>query len=60
MLPKVFLLFMVAALVAAMAGIPPRPVDVRFSRNYVPTRAFDHIRQVNAGKQVNIVLDKSA
>ncbi|GLJ17691.1 hypothetical protein SUGI_0308750 [Cryptomeria japonica] len=26
------------ALPSTMAGIPPRPVDVPFSRNYVPTR----------------------
>ncbi|XP_059066821.1 xyloglucan endotransglucosylase protein 2-like [Cryptomeria japonica] len=42
-----------------MAGIPPRPVDVSFSRNYVITWAFDHIKQIDGGKQVDLVLDKS-
>ncbi|XP_057857555.2 xyloglucan endotransglucosylase protein 2 [Cryptomeria japonica] len=59
MLPKVFLLFMVVALPTAMAGKPPSPVDVSFSRNYVPTWAFDHIMQIDGGKQVDLVLDKS-
>ncbi|KAK4752037.1 hypothetical protein SAY87_020835 [Trapa incisa] len=35
-----------------------RPVDVPFSRNYVPTWAFDHIKYFNGGSEVHLMLDK--
>ncbi|KAK4805006.1 hypothetical protein SAY86_004823 [Trapa natans] len=35
-----------------------RPVDVPFSRNYVPTWAFDHIKYLNGGSEIHLMLDK--
>nr|DAD33348.1 TPA_asm: hypothetical protein HUJ06_012199 [Nelumbo nucifera] len=37
---------------------PRRPVDVPFQKNYVPTWAPDHIKYINGGSQVQLVLDK--
>ncbi|KAF1886021.1 hypothetical protein Lal_00021301 [Lupinus albus] len=36
---------------------PPRPVDVPFSRNYVPSWAYDHIKYFNGGSEVQLHLD---
>ncbi|RLM68835.1 hypothetical protein C2845_PM17G10630 [Panicum miliaceum] len=51
----------VGALVAtrATAAAPRKPVDVPFQRNYVPTWAADHIRYVDGGREVQLVLDRS-
>ncbi|KAL1314455.1 hypothetical protein HN51_041258 [Arachis hypogaea] len=52
-------LVVVASLVsAAMCGVPRRPVDVQFGRNYVPTWAFDHIKYFNGGSEIQLHLDK--
>ncbi|QHO47094.1 putative xyloglucan endotransglucosylase/hydrolase protein B [Arachis hypogaea] len=52
-------LVIVASLVsAAMCGVPRRPVDVQFGRNYVPTWAFDHIKYFNGGSEIQLHLDK--
>lgn len=42
----------------AMGAPPRRPVDVPFGRNYYPTWAFDHIKYLNGGSQVQLHLDK--
>lgn len=42
----------------AIAAVPKRPVDVPFGRNYVPTWAFDHIKYLNGGSEIQLVLDK--
>ncbi|KAK5783190.1 hypothetical protein PVK06_037698 [Gossypium arboreum] len=48
-------LFMASGTIAA----PPRkPVDVPFSRNYMPTWAFDHIKYFNGGSEIQLHLDK--
>lgn len=43
----------------ALAAAPKKAVDVPFGRNYVPTWAFDHIRYLNGGSEIQLVLDKS-
>ncbi|KAH9328665.1 hypothetical protein KI387_000773, partial [Taxus chinensis] len=58
MLPKLLILVMVVVLPAAMAGSPRKPVDVPFQKNYVPTWASDHIKHIDGGNQVHLVLDK--
>lgn len=40
-------------------GVPPRKsINVPFGRNYFPTWAFDHIKYLNGGSEVHLVLDK--
>ena len=40
-------------------GVPPKKaVDVPFGRNYFPTWAFDHIKYLNGGSEVHLILDK--
>ncbi|KAF2537455.1 hypothetical protein F2Q68_00022811 [Brassica cretica] len=40
-------------------GMPPKKaVDVPFGRNYFPTWAFDHIKYLNGGSEVHLILDK--
>uniref|UniRef100_A0A0D9XSQ8 Xyloglucan endotransglucosylase/hydrolase n=1 Tax=Leersia perrieri TaxID=77586 RepID=A0A0D9XSQ8_9ORYZ len=49
-----------ATLVATASAAPPRkPIDVPFSKNYVPTWAEDHIHYVDGGREVQLYLDKS-
>lgn len=43
---------------AARSAAPRRPVDVPFGRNYVPTWAFDHIKYLNGGSEIHLMLDK--
>jgi xyloglucan:xyloglucosyl transferase len=43
----------------AAAKAPRKPVDVPFSKNYVPTWAEDHIHYLNGGREVQLSLDKS-
>lgn len=57
MVPSVLLVLLVAAM-AAMAASPPKPVDVPFQKNYVPTWASDHIKNINGGNEVQLSLDK--
>ncbi|XP_078441535.1 xyloglucan endotransglucosylase/hydrolase 5 [Wolffia australiana] len=45
---------------SAMAAPPRQPVDVPFQKNYVPTWAADHIKYINGGREVQLVLDKSS
>ncbi|OVA17323.1 Glycoside hydrolase [Macleaya cordata] len=40
-----------------MAAAPKAAVDVPFSRNYVPTWAFDHIKYFNGGNEIQLSLD---
>ncbi|RAL52616.1 hypothetical protein DM860_007384 [Cuscuta australis] len=42
------------------AAAPRKPVDVPFSRNYVPTWAADHIKYINGGQSVDLVLDRNS
>ncbi|XP_047965399.1 xyloglucan endotransglucosylase protein 2-like [Salvia hispanica] len=48
-------LLMLAA--AALAAAPKKAVDVPFGRNYVPTWAFDHIKYLNGGSEIQLLLD---
>ncbi|XP_058083732.1 xyloglucan endotransglucosylase protein 2-like [Magnolia sinica] len=41
-----------------MGAPPKKPVDVQFQKNYMPTWASDHIKYINGGSQVRLVLDK--
>ncbi|KAL6654759.1 hypothetical protein ACP70R_008224 [Stipagrostis hirtigluma subsp. patula] len=43
----------------ATAAAPRKPVDVPFSKNYVPTWAQDHIHYIDGGREVQLYLDKS-
>jgi xyloglucan:xyloglucosyl transferase len=55
--PKLLLVLLVAA-TAAMAVSPPKPVDVPFPKNYVPSWAADHIKYINGGNEIQLSLDK--
>lgn len=35
-----------------------KPVDVPFQKNYVPSWSADHIKYINGGSTVDLVLDK--
>jgi xyloglucan:xyloglucosyl transferase len=51
------LTFLILATVAF--GVPPKKsINVPFGRNYFPTWAFDHIKYLNGGSEVHLVLDK--
>ncbi|XP_043708504.1 probable xyloglucan endotransglucosylase/hydrolase protein [Telopea speciosissima] len=41
-----------------MGAVPKKPVDVPFQKNYVPSWSSDHIKYINGGSQVKLVLDK--
>lgn len=43
---------------ASFAANPRTPIDVPFGRNYVPTWAYDHIKYLNAGSEIQLYLDK--
>ncbi|KAG1370260.1 Xyloglucan endotransglucosylase/hydrolase [Cocos nucifera] len=43
---------------SGMAAAPRKPIDVPFQRNYVPTWAYDHIKYINGGNEVQLSLDK--
>jgi len=43
---------------ASFAANPRAPIDVPFGRNYVPTWAFDHIKYLNGGSEIQLHLDK--
>lgn len=43
---------------ASFAANPRTPIDVPFGRNYVPTWAFDHIKYLNGGSEIQLHLDK--
>ncbi|CAN6464618.1 unnamed protein product [Victoria cruziana] len=43
-----------------MAAAPRKPIDVPFQKNYVPTWAQEHIKYINGGDEVQLVLDKSS
>lgn len=44
---------------SVILAAPPRtPIDVAFQKNYVPTWAYDHIKYLNGGSEVHLVLDK--
>jgi xyloglucan:xyloglucosyl transferase len=43
---------------ATFAANPRTPVDVPFGRNYVPTWAYDHIKYLNGGSEIQLNLDK--
>ncbi|KAJ4748452.1 Xyloglucan endotransglucosylase/hydrolase [Rhynchospora pubera] len=47
------------AIVSTNAAPPRKPIDVPFSKNYVPTWAYDHIKYFNGGNEISLVLDKS-
>ncbi|KAL1204622.1 Xyloglucan endotransglucosylase/hydrolase [Cardamine amara subsp. amara] len=50
-------LFLMAS--SMVMAIPPRKaIDVPFGRNYVPTWAFDHQKQINGGSELQLILDK--
>ena len=42
----------------ARSAQPKKPVDVQFSKNYVPTWSFDHIKYFNGGAEAQLILDK--
>lgn len=53
------LLSSVLAMASTSYSANPRsPVDVPFGSNYVPTWAFDHIKYLNAGSEIQLYLDK--
>lgn len=49
---------MVGLASVAMAAAPRKPIDVPFGRNYVPSWAFDHIKYLNGGNEIQLYLDK--
>lgn len=53
----VCLSFLLLATVTKGAS-PKKVVDVPFGRNYVPTWAFDHIKYINGGSEIQLKLDK--
>lgn len=57
MVPRALLVLLLAAM-AAMAASPPKPVDVPFQKNYVPSWASDHIKYINGGNEAQLSLDK--
>lgn len=46
--------------ILAIGAQPRKPVDVPFQKNYVPSWAPDHIKYINGGKTVDLVLDKNS
>ncbi|KAK8939659.1 putative xyloglucan endotransglucosylase/hydrolase [Platanthera guangdongensis] len=46
------------AMAMAMAAPPRKPIDVPFQKNYVPTWATDHIKNINGGNEIQLYLDK--
>lgn len=57
--PLWILLLGVLFMASGTIGAPPRkPVAVPFSRNYMPTWAFDHIKYFNGGSEIQLHLDK--
>ncbi|PIA61489.1 hypothetical protein AQUCO_00300770v1 [Aquilegia coerulea] len=42
----------------AIGALPKLPVDVSFERNYIPSWSSDHIKYINGGSEVQLVLDK--
>ncbi|CAM8911039.1 hypothetical protein QQ045_033106 [Rhodiola kirilowii] len=52
------LTFMLLASSGVLGAPLKKPVDVPFSRNYVPTWAFDHIKYSNGGSDIQLSLDK--
>ncbi|XP_043710549.1 probable xyloglucan endotransglucosylase/hydrolase protein, partial [Telopea speciosissima] len=43
-----------------LAAEPKTPVDVPFQKNYEPGWGSDHIKYINGGSQVQLVLDRSS
>lgn len=44
--------------ILAIGAAPKKPVDVVFHRNYVPSWSPDHIKYLNGGYTVDLLLDK--
>ncbi|XP_059652411.1 probable xyloglucan endotransglucosylase/hydrolase protein isoform X2 [Cornus florida] len=44
--------------ILVIGGIPRKPVDVPFQKNYMPTWASEHIKYINGGSSVELLLDK--
>lgn len=44
--------------ILAIGAAPRKPVDVVFHRNYVPSWSPDHIKYLNGGYTVDLLLDK--
>lgn len=40
-----------------MGAKPNKPIDVPFGRNYEPSWAFDHIKYLNGGSEIQLSLD---
>uniref|UniRef100_A0A7N0VCW1 Xyloglucan endotransglucosylase/hydrolase n=1 Tax=Kalanchoe fedtschenkoi TaxID=63787 RepID=A0A7N0VCW1_KALFE len=55
--PVLYLSFVLMVCGTTMAASPKRAVDVPFGRNYVPTWAFDHIKYLNGGSEIQLSLD---
>ncbi|KAG5576803.1 hypothetical protein H5410_056937 [Solanum commersonii] len=41
----------------SMGAKPNKPIDVPFGRNYEPSWAFDHIKYLNGGSEIQLSLD---
>ncbi|KAF9605735.1 hypothetical protein IFM89_018131 [Coptis chinensis] len=41
-----------------IGAVPKAPVDVPFQKNYNPSWSADHIKYINGGSEVHLVLDK--
>ncbi|CAH9073773.1 unnamed protein product [Cuscuta epithymum] len=54
------LVFISHLLLAVHCAVPRKPVDVPFSKNYVPTWAADHIKYFNGGQTVDLILDRNS
>ncbi|KAK6911572.1 Xyloglucan endo-transglycosylase, C-terminal [Dillenia turbinata] len=52
------MLFLLEITSGVIGGVPRKPIDVPFQKNYVPTWASDHIKYFNGGAEVQLVLDK--
>ena len=57
-LPLTFCLTFLLMATVTFGAPPKKSIDVPFGRNYFPTWAFDHIKYLNGGSEVHLVLDK--
>ncbi|KAK9139375.1 hypothetical protein Scep_009056 [Stephania cephalantha] len=50
--------FCSGSIVGVFGAAPKKAVDVPFQKNYVPSWSADHIKYINGGKEVQLLLDK--
>ncbi|KAK9161537.1 hypothetical protein Syun_007878 [Stephania yunnanensis] len=50
--------FCSGSIVGVFGAAPKKAVDVPFQKNYAPSWSADHIKYINGGKEVQLLLDK--